>query len=111
MPLKDSSSLQILGAISKCPDKADLDCSGKLSAREAVLLGLVLSADVFGAGVGASLIGLPVFLTALAVGAAQLLLLPLGAECGRRMSGLVPFRKTSIWAGLILIFIGLINMI
>lgn len=106
-----SSSLRILAKISKCPDKADLDCSGELSAREAALLGLVLSADVFGAGVGASLIGLPVFLTALAAGAAQLLLIPLGAECGRLMSGLVPLKMTSLWAGFILIFVGLINML
>ncbi|HHX87508.1 MAG TPA: sporulation membrane protein YtaF [Firmicutes bacterium] len=108
---ENGSSLRILTSISKCPDKADLDCSGKLSAGEAALLGLVLSADVFGAGIGASLIGLPIFLTAMAVGAAQLLLIPLGAGCGRLMSGLVSLKMTSLWAGFILIFVGLINML
>ncbi len=104
-------SLHILAVISKCPDKADLDCSGKLGAREAALLGLVLSADVFGAGVGVSLIGQPMLLTALAAGATQFLLILLGAKCGRLVSGLFSLRVTSWWAGFILIFVGLVNML
>ena len=58
---KKNGGLYILAFISRSPHRADLDRSGKLSAKEAVVLGLVLSADVFGAGIGASLIGLPVF--------------------------------------------------
>ncbi len=108
---RGNGGLQILASISECPDRADLDCSGELSAKEAIILGLVLSADVFGAGVGASLIGLPILFTSLAAGAAQFLLIPLGAECGRLMSDLIPFRMTSLWAGCLLILVGLINIL
>lgn len=108
---KKSGGLQILASISESPDRADLDHSGELSAKEAALLGLVLSADVFGAGIGASLIGLPVFLTSLAAGAAQLLLISLGAELGRLISGLAPLRNASLWAGFILILVGLFNIL
>ncbi|NMA92913.1 MAG: sporulation membrane protein YtaF [Firmicutes bacterium] len=105
-----SGGLPLLASISRCPDRADLDRSGELNAREAFFLGLVLAADVFAAGLGASLIGLPILLMALAVGGAKFILIPLGVECGRLVSRLVPVGWTSLLAGSILTFIGVFNI-
>ena len=40
------------------PTVADFDKSGTISAGEALLLGIALSVDSFGAGIGASLLGM-----------------------------------------------------
>lgn len=58
--------------ILKEPTRADLDASGEIGPHEALLLGLALSMDAFGAGLGASLVGpLPLY-TPLVVGLTQL---------------------------------------
>ncbi|NMD33842.1 MAG: sporulation membrane protein YtaF, partial [Firmicutes bacterium] len=92
------------------PEEADLDRSGTLSIREALLLGSALAADALAAGFGAALIGLSFLPTVLAVGLAKLALLPLGAALGRMAVRGTPLPHTPIWGGAILIIIGIINL-
>ncbi len=92
------------------PEEADLDRSGTLSVKEALLLGSALAADAFVAGFGAALIGLPFLPTVLAVGLTKLALLPLGAACGRIAFRGVNLPHTALWGGAILIIIGIINL-
>ncbi len=92
------------------PEEADLDRSGTLSIREALLLGSALAADALAAGFGAALIGLSFMPTVLAVGLAKLALLPLGAALGRMAVRGTSLPHTPIWGGAILIIIGIINL-
>lgn len=92
------------------PEEADLDQSGILSMKEALLLGLALAADAFGAGFGAALIGSPLLVTVPAVGVTKLLLVPLGVRLGRLVAGGITFKYTSLAGGVMLIFIGIITI-
>jgi len=65
-------------------DAADLDRSGNLSAAEASLLGLALSLDAVGAGVGAALVGYGAETTALCIAAASGLFVFIGTILGRK---------------------------
>jgi len=47
------------------PEKADLDKSGTIDARESISLALALSINNMGLGIGASITGMNVFITAL----------------------------------------------
>lgn len=51
------ASLGLVIQILRKPTVADFDKSGTISAGEALLLGIALSVDSFGAGIGASLLG------------------------------------------------------
>ncbi|NLA10803.1 MAG: sporulation membrane protein YtaF [Firmicutes bacterium] len=92
------------------PEKADLDRSGTLSVKEALLLGSALAADAFAAGFGAALIGMPFLPTVFTVGLTKFVLLPLGAACGRIALREVNLPHTPLWGGAILIIIGIINL-
>lgn len=102
-PKKISSLLQR-------PEEADLDRSGTLSAKEALLLGSALAADAFAAGFGAALIGSPLLPTVIAVGLTKLLLVPLGAAFGRAAARKVAPGYIPLLGGAILIFIGIMNL-
>jgi putative sporulation protein YtaF len=101
----------MLAALVRKPEKADLDRSGVLSLKEALLLGAALAADAFGAGFGAALLGLPLPVTVLAVGATKLLLVPLGVALGRVISGGAVFKHAALLGGAILIFLGIITIV
>ena len=55
--------LGIMIQILKEPARADFDESGEIGSREALFLGMALSMDAFGAGVGLALTGLNIFHT------------------------------------------------
>lgn len=92
------------------PEEADLDRSGTLSVKEALLLGAALAADAFAAGFGAALIGLPFVPTVLAVGLTKFTLLPLGVALGRATLRGAVLPHAPLWGGAILIIIGIINL-
>ncbi len=94
----------------KRPEEADLDRSGTLSAKEALLLGSALAADAFAAGFGAALIGSPLLPTVLAVGLTKMLIVPLGAVFGRSAARRVAPGHIPLLGGAILIIIGIINL-
>ena len=51
--------LGVVIQILRSPSKADMDNSGSISTQEAMWLGIALSLDAFGAGLGAALLGFP----------------------------------------------------
>lgn len=56
-------SVGLVISILKTPTKADFDRSGTITGLEAVMLGIALSLDAFGAGLGAAMLGYsPVFI-------------------------------------------------
>lgn len=94
----------------RSPLEADMDRSGAISGLEAVLLGLALSLDAFGAGVGAGLIGFAPWLTALSIGVMSSLFLYLGMISAPLLIGARWTNRVAFLPALVLITIGLWKM-
>lgn len=100
-------SLGLVIKILKKPLSADFDLSGTITGIEAILLGLALSLDSFGAGIGAAMLGLsPVFLS-LAAAAMSSAFVYAGIKCGVYFSKWRWFEKIAFFPGLLLIIIGI----
>lgn len=97
--------------ILRTPSIADVDRSGNISAYEAVLLGVALSLDAFGAGIGAALLGFTPWLTAAVIALASGTFLGIGLHIGFRYAELKWIRKLSILPGFLLIFMGIMKLL
>jgi putative sporulation protein YtaF len=96
--------------ILRTPAIADRDRSGNISASEATLLGLALSLDAFGAGIGAALIGFTPLLTASVIAVASGLFIAIGLRIGFRYAELQWMRKLSFLPGCVLIIMGIMKL-
>ncbi|MEQ6375693.1 sporulation membrane protein YtaF [Bacillaceae bacterium S4-13-56] len=103
-------SLGVVIQILRKPMSADFDRSGSITGFEAVFLGLALSLDAFGAGIGISMFGFSTFLTSFLVAATSSLLLFTGMKCGRGLSYKKGSQKLSFVPGLILVIIGVFKL-
>lgn len=97
--------------ILRTPSMADVDRSGNISASEAVLLGVALSLDAFGAGIGAALIGFTPWLTSAVIALASGAFLATGLRIGYRYSELFWIRRLSVFPGFVLIFMGIMKLL
>jgi putative sporulation protein YtaF len=96
--------------ILRTPSIADVDKSGYISASEATLLGLALSLDAFGAGIGAALIGFTPVLTASVIALASGTFIAVGLRIGLRFAERLWMRKLSILPGCVLILMGIMKL-
>jgi len=103
-------SLGLVIQILREPSRADLDRSGTISAREAVLLGMALALDAFVAGFAASMMGFEILPTALMVGIGHFVLTYLGLQAGMGAVSSGLSQKISILPGFILIALGLMKI-
>ncbi|MCT2537192.1 sporulation membrane protein YtaF [Aquibacillus koreensis] len=103
-------SLGIVIQILKKPMVADIDQSGKITGIEAFLLGLALSLDSFGAGIGAAMLGFVPMLAALGIGITTSLFLFIGLKIGYSFSYWKWMERLTFIPGVILIVIGIIKM-
>jgi putative sporulation protein YtaF len=104
-------SLGLVVQILKRPTKADIDRSGTISSVEAMFLGLALSLDGFGAGIGAALIGYEPWVTALVIGSVNCLFILSGLRLGFTYSGAEWLTKMTYLPGILLILCGFFKMI
>jgi len=104
-------SLGLVIHVLREPHRADLDRSGEISAREALLLGTALAMDSFGAGFAACLLGFDPVLTAALVGGGHIALTYLGLLAGRGFSATWLGKQLSVLPGCILILLGLARLI
>lgn len=104
-------SLGIVIQILKKPMVADIDKSGKITGMEAFLLGVALSLDSFGAGIGAAMLGFSPFLAAIGIGITTGLFLFIGLRSGYLFSYWNWLQRLTFIPGIILIIIGLSKMI
>lgn len=103
-------SLGLVVQILREPSRADLDHSGFISSREAVLLGLALAMDAFSAGFAVSMLGFNIIFTALLVGLGHFILTYLGLVAGMGMGSTGLSQKLSALPGFILIALGLLKI-
>lgn len=103
-------SLGIVINILKKPMAADFDKSGTITGIEAFILGLALSLDAFGAGVGAAMLGFSPIILALSVATMSSLFVTVGMRTGRFFARSTFVQRFSFIPGLLLIFIGIWKM-
>ncbi|WP_079510008.1 sporulation membrane protein YtaF [Mesobacillus jeotgali] len=103
-------SLGIVINILKKPMSADFDRSGTINGIEAVMLGLALSLDAFGAGIGAALLGFSPGYLALTVACMSSLFVYAGMKMGSYFSESGWLQKFSFVPGILLIIIGLFKL-
>lgn len=96
--------------ILKTPAVADMDASGSISPTEALLLGIALSLDSLGAGLGAALLGLEPWIIAITITIMCGLFLRLGMWTGFRFSQNRFRVLLSYLPGMILIIMGLLRI-
>ncbi|MGZ0084265.1 sporulation membrane protein YtaF [Caldibacillus thermoamylovorans] len=94
----------------KRPEQGDLDRSGTISQKEALLIGLALSTDAFGAGISSSLLHLPALSFALLVGLFTLALIRAGLSLGRLASKTKIMKKANVVPGFVLIVLGVVKL-
>ena len=98
--------------IIKNPISSDLDNSKNIDYKEALFLGLALSLDSFGIGIGSSIINTNIYLFPLLVASLQIIFLSLGSRLGKSFKKLNFSQNIwSIISGILLIFIGILKSI
>ena len=105
-------SLGITIQIIRNPISSDLDNSKNIDAKESLFLGIALSIDSFGIGIGSSIIGINSFLFPILIATFQLCFLSLGSFIGKKISNSSYIPK-NIWnqiSGFLLILIGIFKI-
>ncbi|KUP06644.1 membrane protein [Bacillus coahuilensis m2-6] len=114
-PLSDTlfkieiKSLGVVIQILRTPLQADFDRSGTITGIEAFFLGLALSLDAFGAGIGAALLGYSPLILSLSVVMMSFTFLSSGLKLGTLVSHIRWVQNMSFIPGLLLIVIGLLR--
>jgi putative sporulation protein YtaF len=105
-------SLGITIQVIRNPDNGDIDRSGVIDTREALLLGFALSVDAIGVGIGSALAGIGSLLIPLTAGIFQMLLLHAGTCIGRRLgeSRRLNKKMISVVPGILLITLAIIRI-
>lgn len=96
--------------ILKTPSAADVDRSGVISASEAAMLGVALSLDSFGAGIGAAMLGFNPWLTAAVISVFGAVFLAAGLHLGFRLSGIRWMHRLNWIPGIMLMVMGLYKL-
>jgi putative sporulation protein YtaF len=103
-------SLGVVIHILRKPMAADFDQSGTITGIEALLLGVALSLDAFGAGIGAALLGYSPLMMAVAVALMSSLFLTFGIKFGQLFSKVKWVQKCSFLPGILLIMLGIFKL-
>ncbi|MGE5583192.1 MAG: sporulation membrane protein YtaF [Bacillota bacterium] len=105
-------SLGITIQVIRNPMEFDIDKSGAIDAAESVLLGLALSVDAIGVGIGSALTGFYSPLIPFIIGLFQLIFLYAGTFLGEKITlkSKINKRALSLLPGFLLIFLALIRI-
>lgn len=103
-------SIGVVISILQKPTDVDFDKSGSVNGVEALVLGIALSLDAFGAGIGAAMIGISPLILALSIGFMSSVFIWSGLESGKLLSKSKLVRNLSFLPGVLLIIIGLLKL-
>ncbi|QSF46681.1 manganese efflux pump [Paenibacillus tianjinensis] len=103
--------LGVVIQILRTPSSADMDDSGSISSMEAVILGIALSLDAFGAGLGAALLGFGPVPTSLMIALFSGTFLLLGMKTGLKLSGSFWMKHAAALPALLLIAMGIMKLL
>ena len=103
-------SLGVVINILRKPTEADFDKSGSITGLEAFFLGVALSLDAFGAGIGAALLGYSPLIMAFSVAVMSSLFVISGIRIGQLFSNISWVQKFAFLPGVLLIVIGVIKL-
>jgi putative sporulation protein YtaF len=109
-PGAEGKGISYLSGMLRDPQMADFDQSGAITGKEAMVLGVALAMDAFGAGFGAAMMGFAPIPTSLAVGGTKLVLISAGLWLGRRYSQNVSGERAAVFAGLALMILGIAHL-
>ena len=97
--------------ILRTPSSADVDKSGSISGYEAMWLGIALSLDAFGAGLGAALLGFSPLPTSLVIALFSGSFLVMGMHAGFRFATKSWTRHMTALPALMLIIMGIMKLL
>lgn len=97
--------------ILRTPSSADVDKSGSISGFEAMWLGIALSLDAFGAGLGAALLGFSPLWTAVVIAVFSGTFLVMGMKVGFRFATKSWTRHVTALPALMLIIMGIMKLL
>lgn len=103
--------LGLVVQILRTPSSADVDNSGSISGWEAMWLGVALSLDAFGAGLGAALLGFPPLWTSMMIAVFSGTFLIAGMKAGFRFAMRPWARHVTALPALLLIVMGIIKLL
>lgn len=103
--------LGIVVQILRTPSSADMDDSGSISSMEALVLGVALSLDAFGAGLGAALLGFNPIWTSLTIALFSGTFLMMGMNTGLRFAGNYWMKHAAALPALLLIAMGILKLL
>ncbi|CAH1204611.1 putative sporulation protein YtaF [Paenibacillus auburnensis] len=103
--------LGVVIQILRTPSSADMDDSGSISSMEALILGIALSLDAFGAGLGAALLGFSPVPTSLMIALFSGTFLLLGMKTGLKLSGSFWMKHAAALPALLLIAMGIMKLL
>lgn len=105
-------SLGITIQVIKNPVEGDIDKSGSIDTPESILLGLALSVDAIGAGIGSALAGFSSVIIPFSVGLFQLSFLYAGTGFGKKLTVLQKLDKKvlSLLPGILFIFLAILRV-
>ena len=106
-------SLEITINIIRNPSDCDIDKSGTIEVKEAILLGFALSIDAIGVGIGAALVGLSSYILPISIGLCQYVFLCVGLFFGAKLINLGKKRERviSLLPGILLMVMAVLKLI
>ncbi|HHU63075.1 MAG TPA: sporulation membrane protein YtaF [Clostridiales bacterium] len=108
---KNLKLIEIIMAILKEPSQADMDVSGEINTKEALILGIALALDSFGAGLGASIGEFNMMVIIILTTVFNVTFLSLGLTIGHRLSRLWSHNKIELTPGILLIMLGILRLL
>lgn len=107
----NEKGLSYLSSVLREPYRADFDKSGVITGKEAMVLGIALAMDAFGAGFGAAMLGFAPLTTAAGVGVIKLILITAGLKLGKGYARNISGERVAVFAGSVLIILGVVHLV
>lgn len=106
-------SLEITIKIIRNPSKGDIDHSGVIDTYESLLLGLALSVDSIGVGIGTALTGFYSSVTPFTIGICQFIFLGSGLMIGKKIANHIKFgqKYIALLPGILLISLAILRLL